>query len=146
MADDEEPARYPFAGPQWLAALHGTNVLMADEFAAWLDGREYSMCEVYTGVPADLAPAGRVAWTLRVKGDDVRFTLDEAEPGEVGLKVVADWEVFRSCVRLPMADVARMEEIIAQGVADGTVSVTGDMTDTPPFVARNHDAMARITR
>ena len=139
-----DSALYPFAGAEWLAALHITNVMAADQYAEWLDGREYSICETYVDVPTEVDPPGRVSWTLRVSGDRVSFAAVECD--DVDLKVVADWAIYRAIVRMTMAtEAAQIQEFMGKAVADGTITIVGEMTTIPPFAPKAHDAMASVT-
>jgi hypothetical protein len=137
--------RYPFASPTWAAALHGYLVANGPELAQE-HGADFSMCEVYTDVPAEVSDRDRVAVSWGFEGGAVWFSLEERD--DVDMKVTGTWDVLAPLARLVYADdpegAARSQAALGAALADGSLQVA--MTGPRPEVlGRLHDDLARIT-
>lgn len=139
-------ACYPFGSAPWRGLLHGYLLAKADEFAATLEGRDFSLCEVYTDVPVDVDPADRVAVTWGFRGGRLWFAPEERD--EVDIKVVIDWATVAPLARLAVAGdeevQARMNEALGRAAASGKLAVT-QRVPMPSFVATMHDDLAGVT-
>jgi hypothetical protein len=141
--------KYRFGTREWLAALHAIICERARTAAATHPDYSYSICEVYTGVPADIAllHGGRTAWHAAVRGAEVTFELEESDA--VDFKAVVD---YASVIPLGQFDTmgradraAKLQEMSQAVVAGGKLKMTG----TPPGgdgpLGSLHDAIAKLT-
>ena len=143
-------AKVDFAGAAWidaarevledLIATHGTPDL------------KFSVCEVFSGAPAHVAPSGTAAWYFYVDGDSV-----EVGPGErndVDLRMGGDYEAA-----LPGARTVYTPEYLAQREAEREAErekqppdpdapqpdIQGDPSILPPWIVELHNRLAPIT-
>jgi hypothetical protein len=141
--------KYRFGSREWLAAIHAIFCERARLAAVARPDYSYSICEVYTGVPAEIAtlPGGRTAWHARVRGADVTFELEERD--DVDFKAVVD---YATVIPLGQFDTlgkpdraATLQEMSKAVIASGKLKMTG----TPPGgdgpLGSIHDAIAKLT-
>jgi hypothetical protein len=141
--------KYRFGSREWLAAIHAIFCERARLAAVARPDYAYSICEVYTGVPAEIAilPGGRTAWHARVRGADVTFELEERD--DVDFKAIVD---YATVIPLGQFDtrgnpdrVATLQEMSKAVIASGKLKMTG----TPPGgdgpLGSIHDAIAKLT-
>jgi hypothetical protein len=136
---------YPFASRPWLAALHAT---ICEKARQAPPDFSYAICEVFTGVPAELAANGRIAWHAKIRGDEVSFDLSEVEVAD--MKAVADYvSVLPLAHYDTMGDPERASELQAMSqalVAKGKLQLSGSsLAASANPLASLHDAMARLT-
>jgi len=141
--------KYDFAGPQWVAFMHG---LISEKVAALGDqakGLDWSFCEVFTDPPAVLSPNGRpLAWGYVVRGANVEF-FDEDLP-EAAVRIVADYDSVLPLARYDsQGDEARSQELAAMSqslMESGKLVVHGDRSQQDGRIANLHDPIARVTK
>ncbi len=136
---------YPFASRPWLAALHATICEKARQAAPDFS---YAICEVFTDVPAEVAPDGRVAWHARIRGEDVSFDLSEIEAAD--MKAVADYASVLPLARFDTRnDPDRAAELQAMSqalIGQGKLHISGSsLAASANPIASLHDAMVRLT-
>ena len=141
--------KYRFGTREWLAALHAIICERARVAAVSRPDFSYSICEVYTDVPAELAlqPGGRTAWYATVRGADVSFELEERDA--VDFKAVADYATvvplgqFDSMGRADRA--AKLQDMGKAAVASGKLKMTGASPGGDGPLGSLHDAIAKLT-
>ena len=142
--------RYQFASRPWFAALHAVICEKARGAAAAQPDFSYAICEVFTGVPAELGPdaGGRIAWHAIVRGGEVTFDLREIATAD--MKAVAD---YASVLPLAHYDTKgrpeRASELQAMSqalIAKGKLHLSGSsLAASANPLASLHDTMARLT-
>lgn len=141
--------KYRFGSREWLAAIHAIICERARLAAVARPDFTYSICEVYTGVPVELAilPGGRTAWCARVRGADVTFELEESDA--VDFKAVIDYE---SVIPLGRFDtmgrpdrVVMLQDMSKAVVASGKLKMTGPPPGGDGPLGSLHDAIAKLT-
>ncbi len=141
--------KYDFAGPQWVAFMHG---LICEKVAALGDqmkGLDWSFCEVFTDPPPELSPDGSpLAWSCVVKGANVEF-FDDDLPG-AAVRIVADYNAVLPLARYDSkGDEARAQELASMSqelVRTGKLIVHGDRTQQDSRIANLHDPIAGVTK
>ena len=133
-----------FASPGWMKALHAA----LQDCASRADpATRLSLCEVFTGVPAhlDRHGTGVLAWHCRVYDGVAHF--EESEVDDTDSKVVADYQFLLPLTRwrLDPATSKDLEVYLADGVARGLFTRTGDTSHFPPAFAGLHDTMVELT-
>jgi len=133
---------YEFASPQYLAMVHGYLIANAPVFAQKLGTRRLAMCEVYTGVPAEVSPFTRVSLTWSI-GGDVPLSFSLSEHDDVDMKLVGTWEVLRQLARTPFtAETAEVVDgLFTQAAAAGELTMTS-RGRVPGFVRTMHNDLA----
>lgn len=141
--------KYEFLTRPWFAALHGIICEKADNFAKTGEGFRYSICEVFTGVPAHLANTadGKAAWHAFIHGAEVEFGL--AERDDTAFKVVVD---YVSVIPLSRYDTmgrtdraAELQSLAAALAADGRLVARGTSPSVEGALGGLHDAIVRLT-
>lgn len=91
-------AKLKFASPEWVQRF--AEALEAERRALG-DQTPLTVCEIYTGAPADLGagPERRIVWTVRARGDRVEASSVECADDESDLKCIADYEAIRTLAR-----------------------------------------------
>lgn len=139
-----ESSTYAFASPRWVGALHGILVGCKDQLVEHLDGADFLLCEVYTDVPGWVNASSRVATTWGVIDGALVFSDEEVDASEVGMKIVADWEVIAPMGSTLTEDMAPLHAKIPDAMAEGRFSA--EVTSAPPeYLSVVHDAIAGIT-
>ncbi len=141
--------KYRFASNEWFAALHAIFCERARLVAETEPGFSYSICEVLTNVPGDLAtlPGRRTAWHAIIRGADVMF--ERTERDDVELKNVADYESVLPLARFDTGNsrerAATLQQMSQALLADGRLQIVGTpRRNLGPFRSI-HDAIARLT-
>ena len=135
-------AKVDFAGPAWvdaarevledLIATHGTPDL------------KFSVCEVFTGAPAHVAPSGTAAWYFYVDGDSVE--VGSGERDDVDLRMGGEYEAA-----LPGARTVYTPEYLAEREKQAPdpdapqPNIQGDPSILPPWIVELHNRLAPIT-
>ena len=139
--------KYEFASPLWMAALHG---VIAERVARELPDKPdlvMSICEVFDGAPAHIAPDGVAAWSCVVEDGAVDFR--PAARGDVAVQVRADYAAVVPLGRYVVGgDPARQAELTAMGAAiaaAGKLRRTGERPPPERALSSIHDAIARLT-
>lgn len=127
------PEKLAFASPAWIAAAGEILRDLVERHGA-ADVR-FSLCEVFTGAPSDVAPNGTAAWHFAVDGFDVR-----TGPGELP---GADVRISEDYARVvPIARLVYTPEIIAAMQQRGG---SDPFASFPAYLVELHNHMARIT-
>jgi hypothetical protein len=112
----------------------------------------FSVCEVFTGVPARLRPdaRGRIAWRGFIRSGTADLALGEVTPEEVDIKTIADWESTVPFARMKIDtadphDLARYMELADQAAAEGKMQRFGDRSRVPIEFIAVHNALAERT-
>lgn len=143
--------KYEFLSRPWFAALHATICEKACLAAAEYPNFSFSICEVFVGVPAELAnsPGGKTAWHAIVHGTNVEFGLSERD--DVAFKAVADYERVLPLARYDTMDMperaAELQSMVLALSQAGGLIVKGNLpgANSDPMT-KLHDAAARLTR
>ena len=112
----------------------------------------FSVCEVFTGVPARLSPdaKGQIAWRGFIRSGMADLALGEVTPEEVDIKTIADWQstVPFARMKIDLADpkeFARYMEMADAAAAEGKMQRFGDRTKVPLVFVEIHNALADRT-
>lgn len=142
--------KYRFASRPWFAALHAIICEKAAMAARSQPDFSYSICEVFTGVPAELAtePQGRCAWHAVIRGAKVEFALSEVDNAD--MKAVADYTSV-----LPLASydtkgiperAAELQAMSQALIASDHLQISGSsLAASGSPLSSLHDAIARLT-
>jgi hypothetical protein len=133
-----------FASPAWFAALRSRFEAYAATAPADTD---FSVCEVFTGVPAHLDKdrSGVIAWHCRITPG--RFDFAYGESDAVDMKTVTDYAFILPFARMMLGpDTAEEYQRRMQGgLEDGRISRTGDSSKAPQALYAIHNDLAAIT-
>jgi hypothetical protein len=141
--------KYRFGSREWLAALHAIICERARLAAVAHPDFSYSICEVYTAVPAEIAlmPGGRTAWHAKVRGAEVTFELEESDV--VDFKAIAD---YASVIPLGQFDTkgradraAALQEMSKAAIVGGKLKMIGSPPAGDGPLGSLHDAIAKLT-
>ena len=140
--------RYEFGSRDWFHALDRAIRRLADAAGAEMTDVRWSVCEVFTDVPAHLAQTseGKAAWHCRVRGREIDFGLGEIDDAE--LKIVADYATALPLAHAVLADPevqARVNETLAQAMMAGKMRIQGSLDARPAAFANLHDEMVAVT-
>jgi hypothetical protein len=138
---------YRFGSPDWIATAHRVfNAAVAAAGPA-AEGVDFTICEVYTGAPADLAPEGVIAWHCRVR--DCRATVSFGDQPAADLHVTFDYETVLPIARTIVAGDAEadraMQRQLGAAIRAGKATVRGDFALFPAFLSGVHDEIAALT-
>lgn len=129
--------------------LEGLRRIVEEMFAAAPPGSlaDFTLCEVYTEMPQNVAPTGRLCWYIRVKSGKLDFGTSEIE--DTDFKVIAEYSTVLPLVRLTFGDDAEAQrlgkEMVEAAMRDGRMKFEGDESVVPDAFAGLHDALAAIT-
>jgi hypothetical protein len=112
----------------------------------------FSVCEVFTGVPARLRPdaQGKIAWRGFLRGGEADLAMGEVAPEAVTVKTIADWESTVPFARMKI-DLASPDELMRymkmadEAAAAGKMQRFGERDDVPPCLIEVHNALAERT-
>jgi hypothetical protein len=139
--------KYELGSPDWLAMLKGIfeQILAA---GGQSDDVEFSMCEVYTDVPARISAEPQVAWYLRVKAGEMIFLTEEVD--DVDIKIVGQWALLSKLSSLEYGEAGLPPDAaaeVAKATEERTFLFTASptMQPPPPGFAAVHNQVARRT-
>ena len=139
MADKVE-----FASPQWFAALRTKFEAYAATAPA---GMDFSVCEVFTGVPAHLDKdgGGVIAWHCRITPG--RFDFAYGASDDVDMKTVTDYQFILPFARMKLgAETAEeYQKQMQGGLETGKIQRSGDGSKAPAELYAIHNDLADIT-
>ena len=141
--------RFEFGSSQWFDLAHRTLESLRPKVLKELDGREFSVCEVYENVPRHLAPDqdGRIAWHFRFRQGALEFGKHEVD--DVDFKLVIDYATVVPLAKVHYENDPGASKLIQQlsrnAIAAGKMTVKGTTTHAPASLARLHDALAERT-
>jgi hypothetical protein len=141
--------KYRFASKEWFAALHAILCERARLMAETNPDFSYSICEVLTDVPDDLAtmPGRRTAWHAIFRGRDVTFKREESD--NVDVKNIADYESALPLGRFDTMGrpdrVATLQEMSRALIASGKLQIVGIPPKGLGPLRPVHDSLARLT-
>ena len=112
----------------------------------------FSVCEVFTNVPARLHPDAQrqLAWRGFIRSGMADLAFGEVTAEEVDIKTIADWQstVPFARMKIDLADpegLARYTELADQAAAAGKMQRFGDRTKVPLEFITVHNALAERT-
>ncbi len=112
----------------------------------------FSVCEVFTGVPARLHPdsRGTIAWHGFLHGGHAELTMGEVPPDAVDVKTIAEWEAVLPFGRqkIDLSDpeaFARYQAESNKAAAEGTIQHFGDRSKAPMALVGVHNVLADKT-
>jgi hypothetical protein len=145
----EQPRRYPFATPEWLAAFHAVLASAVAASVAEQPDLTFSMAELSLGPDLDIAAGGAMGgWSCFVQsGRIVRFEAGAA--ADVDYSVVGPYAVMKELCCFQIAgdrDRARQFKALnAKYYEAGVLRVTGVQPRLPRPFALVHDTVAGLT-
>ena len=104
-------------------------------------GKRFSVCEVFSGAPQDIAPSGTAAWHFYIDGRSVTAGAGEVDDADVTIR--ADYEET-----LPAARLVLTPEVLAERAAnppESAATMEGGMSQAPPYLIELHNRLALIT-
>ena len=133
-----------FASPEWFAALR----TMFEAYAAGApDGVDFSVCEVFTGVPAHLDKdgSGVIAWHCHITTG--RFDFAYGESDDVDMKTVTDYDFILPFARMKLGPdtAAEYQRLMQGGLETGKIVRAGDGSKAPQELHAIHNDLADIT-
>ena len=135
--------RVEFAGEEWFAELRR---LLDIYVAAEPRDLRFSLCEVFTDVPAhlDRTGDGQVAWHCRISDGKPNFAFGEIE---ADAKTVVDYQWVLPLARMKLGpdNAAEYQAISQAGAASGKMVSTGDYSKVPASFSQMHNDLAGIT-
>lgn len=137
-------AKVEFASPAWFGEVRR----MFEAYAATAPRDfAFSVCEVFTDVPAHLDKdgSGVIAWHFRIA--DGRFHFAYGEADDVDMKTVSDYDFILPFARMRIAPdtAAEYQKRMQAGVEAGKLRRTGDGSKAPPELYAIHNDLADIT-
>lgn len=134
-----------FLSPEWVGLFHS---IIEDGLAHTdLSGIEFSMYEVYKGVPPHLRRGGShdLCFGFQVSGGRITFLDKPVESATIA--VTADYEGLAPWVNLPL-DQTKAASVIERLSAAGKIRIKGNLADRPDFMEKLdlHDRLAARTR
>lgn len=133
-----------FASPEWFAALRQMFSAYAETAPA---GMDFSVCEVFTGVPKHLDKdgTGTIAWHCRITPGKFDFAYGESDA--VDMKTVTDYQFILPFARMKLgADTqAEYQRQMQSGLESGKIVRAGDGSKAPQELYAIHNDLADIT-
>ncbi|MEM7017974.1 MAG: hypothetical protein AAF512_11640 [Pseudomonadota bacterium] len=106
------------------------------------DGKNFSVCEIFTDAPKHVAESGTAAWYFYITGKTVKVGAGEINDADVTIR--ADYTET-----LPTARLVYTPEILAERAAqppdENSSNVEGDMSQAPPYLVELHNQLAVMT-
>ena len=133
-----------FGSSEWLAIAREVLTDLV-KTQADPDGR-FSMCEVWTNVPAGSVGAsesGRAGFYLRVQG--MTSELSKGEVGDVDLKFVLDYETAARLARVTFGDGNQESSPAVDVESSPAMEVQGDVTLMPSYMQELHNRLVPRT-
>lgn len=106
------------------------------------DGKNFSVCEVFSDAPQEITEAGTAAWHFYIEGKQVRVGLGEVSDTDVRIR--ADYTETLPNARLVYTPEV-LAEIAQRPPRETTVEVEGDMAAMPQYLIEMHNRMAVLT-
>jgi hypothetical protein len=133
-----------FASPEWFDALR----TMFSAYAATAPaGMDFSVCEVFTGVPRHLDKdgSGTIAWHCRITPGRFDFAFGESDA--VDMKTVTDYQFILPFARMKLGPDTQEEyqKQMQGGLESGKIRRAGDGSKAPPELYAIHNDLADIT-
>ena len=140
--------KFELASPAWFDEIFR----LFREAAAAHPDVTFSVCEVFTGVPARLNPdrEGKIAWYGYLKNGKADLHMGEVDADAVDVKNIADWEstvpLARAHIDLTTPEgVAAYMKMTEDAAASGKLQRFGDRTKVPMQLIGIHNAIAAKT-
>ena len=112
----------------------------------------FSVCEVFTGVPARLSPnaKGEIAWYGIIKDGQAKLEMGEVAPDAVDIKTIADWEhtVPFGRMKIDVSDpenFQRYMKLADEAAEAGHMKRVGDRNKAPLEMIQIHNTLADRT-
>lgn len=110
-------------------------------------GKVFSVCEIFTDAPEQVAPTGTAAWHFYIDGLSVM--VGEGIVDNTDVKIKADYQSTLPAARLvytPEILAKRAAEPVAEPAAnESSGSMEGDMSLAPPYLIELHNRLAVLT-
>jgi hypothetical protein len=142
--EDQVSSKFEFASPEWIAALkERLDHYTANEGS----GFELSICEVFTGVPANLDKHGdgTIAWHCKIKDGKVHF--EETAIPEADVRSESDYQFILPIARRVYSPevMPEVDAYMAAGAAEGrTKNTSQDRSKVPAsFIGMHNDLAVR---
>lgn len=138
-------AKIELASPEWFAALKAH----IERFVQTPNGQKtnWSICEVFTGVPKhlDRDGTGVIAWHCRIADGKMTFAYGAAD--DVEMKTTTDYDFILPMARLIIGPdtAAELAAHSEKGIATGKMKREGVSTGVPPEFHAIHNDLAAIT-
>jgi hypothetical protein len=133
-----------FGSSEWLAIAREVLTDLV-KTQADPDGR-FSMCEVWTNVPAGnvgVSESGRAGFHLRVQG--ITSELSQGEVGDVDLKFVLDYETAARLARETFGEGNQESSPAVDVESSPAMEVQGDVTLMPSYMQELHNRLVPRT-
>ncbi|EHJ59823.1 hypothetical protein NSU_3405 [Novosphingobium pentaromativorans US6-1] len=104
-------------------------------------GDSFSLCERFTGAPAEISPSGLAAWHFRVEG--MHAEANRGETDDADLRITGDYGST-----LPMARLVYTPDNAEQRKAHAAkfpTLIEGDVSKVPGYLSELHNRLAVIT-
>ncbi|MES2987352.1 MAG: hypothetical protein V4808_05570 [Pseudomonadota bacterium] len=139
---------YAFGSREWLAFLHGIFRERAAQMKAAGGDVSFSMCEVFTDPPAEIAnDADRLVWSCVITDGEVDFRTSERD--DVNIKIIADYQACLPICRFDTqgdpARAAEMGAMMKKLREAGQIEVITQGSNGAGTMPSVHDATARVT-
>ena len=129
-----------FASPAWIERARLELESLAAEHGQ--PGERFSLCEVFTEAPAELAADGTIAWYFYIDGKNVRVGTGEVDDADVKA-----WVSYAKI--LPTARLIYTPEYLAERANEPAGSqfdkAEGDFSRTPAYITELHNRLAAVT-
>ena len=126
-------SKLSFASSEWVVAARAVLEELVEKHGE--DGTTFSVCEIFTNAPAEIADGqGRVVWHFVIDGTKV--TVGEGKIKGADHHVKADYQQA-----LPIARLVYTDEMIAK--ARKREAAAGQQI--PPYLVELHNRMAELT-
>ncbi len=127
-----QPEKVVFASPAWIQLAQTTLTDLVSAYGNPDD--EFSVCEVFLNVPADVNAESTVAWHFFIKGTDLKSGVGEAD--EVEVRIAVEYEDALAAARRVYApdDVALAQPRHSLGSAQ-----------PPRYLVELHNRLALLT-
>jgi hypothetical protein len=138
--NDQVITKVEFASQAWIdAARNALEPLVAERGKA---GQRFSLCEVFTNAPANIAASGTMAWHFYVDGTSVVVAAGDIDDATV--RICTDYQGV-----LPQARQYYTDEILAQRATEAPGSnfdsVEGDLSLVPDYMVELHNQLSALT-
>jgi len=133
-----------FASPEWMVALREMIEFCVKEIGPDVS---FSLCEVFTSVPAHLDRSGNgaIAWHCIIRNGVVDFDYGEIDNADI--KTIADYAYILPFARtkIEASNMDAYKEEQEEGVRSGKVTHFGDRSKIPAAFYGMHNELAEIT-
>jgi hypothetical protein len=141
----DETKKFPFAGPAWIDVARDVLTDLVTRHGE--EGRTFSVCEIFTNAPTEVAPSGVAAWHFVIDGKSVIVGAGERAGTDATIR--ADYQAALPVARLiytPEFLAKRAAKAAAERAASGaSPNAEGNTKEAPPYMVELHNRMAAVT-